>query len=300
MRIVALFSLATGVMLNLATGSLRTAENKLMRSLWRLLESGDVFLSDRGFSSYAELYLLGRRGVDCVSRRNQRRNPSTVIKRLGKNDHLVQWLKMKPCPKGFSKQQWRAIPKTMVVREIQVIVDLPGFRAKKISVVTTLLDPKVYPAQAIAQLYLWRWRVELFLRDIKITMAMDILRCKTPEMVEKEMWMRVIAYNLIRALMLEAAATHRVQVDRLSFKGTLATARHWAPALASSKMQQPTRSQLYRIMLAYIASDPVPLRPNRSEPRARKRRPKGYQLLGKPRNQFMEIAHRNRYRKGLS
>ena len=300
MRIVAVFSLATGVMLDLATGSLRTAENKLMRSLWRLLESGDVFLSDRGFSSYAELYLLGRRGVDCVSRRNQRRNPSTAIKRLGKNDHLVQWLKMKPCPKGFSKEQWSAIPETMVVREIEVIVDLPGFRAKKISVVTTLLDPKVYPAQAIAQLYLWRWRVELFLRDIKITMAMDILRCKTPQMVEKEMWMRVIAYNLIRALMLEAAAMHRVQVDRLSFKGTLTTARHWAPALANSKMQQPTHSQLYRIMLAYIASDPVPLRPNRSEPRARKRRPKGYQLLGKPRNQFKEITHRNRYRKGLS
>jgi len=269
-----------------------------MQSLWRLLQSGDVLLNDRGFSSYAELYLLAQRGVDCVSRRNQRRNPSTVIKRLGKNDHLVEWLKMIPCPKLLSKEQWSTIPETIVVREIEVIVDIPGFRTKKISVVTTLLDPKAFPAEAIARLYLWRWRVELFLRDIKITMAMDILRCKTPEMVHKEMWMRVIAYNLIRAVMLKASTTHRTQLDRLSFKGTLATVRHWAPALADSG--EPARSELYRIMLRYIASDLVPLRPHRIEPRARKRRPKGYQLLGSPRNQFKEIAHRNHYRKGLS
>jgi hypothetical protein len=298
MRIVALFSLATGVMLEMATGSLRTAENKLMRSLWRLLESDDVLLTDRAFSSYAELYLLAQRGVDCVSRRNQRRKPSTGIKRLGKNDYLVQWRKMKACPKGVSKEQWSAIPKTMVVREIEIIVEIPGFRTHKISVATTLLDPTLYPAEAIAQLYLWRWRVELFLRDIKITMGMDILRCKTPEMVQKELRMRVIAYNLIRALMLEASTTHHIPIDRLSFKGTLATVRHWAPALADSR--EPTRSNLHRIMLAYIATDLVPLRPYRTEPRAKKRRPKGYQLLGRPRNQFKEIAHRNRYRKALS
>lgn len=300
MRIVALFSLATGVMLDLATGSLRAPENKLMRSLWSVLEPRDVLLSDRGFSSYAELYLLGRRGVDCVSRRNQRRKPSTVIKRLGKNDHLVEWRKMKPCPKRLSKEQWRGIPETMIVREIEVIMDIPGFRTKKVSVVSTLLDPKAYPTDAIAQLYLWRWRVELFLRDIKITMAIDILRCKTPEMVEKELWMRVIAYNLIRAVMLEASTTHRVQLDRLSFKGTLATVRHWAPALAKSKMREPTPSELYPIMLGYIATDLVPHRPNRIEPRANKRRPKNYQLLRKPRNQFKETPHRNHYRKGLT
>jgi len=300
MRIVAVFSLATGVMLDLAKGSLRTPENNLMRSLWNLLKPRDVLLSDRAFSSYAELYLLALRGIDCVSRRNQRRKPSPVVKRLGKNDHLVEWQKMIPNPKWLSKEQWRAIPKTMVVREIDVIVDIPGFRTKKISVVTTLLDPKVYPAKAIAELYLWRWRVELFLRDIKITMAMDILRCKTPEMVEKELWMRVIAYNLIRAVMLEASITHRVQLDRLSFKGTLATVRHWAPALAKSKTGEPTRSELYLIMLRYIATDLVPHRPNRIEPRARKRRPKNYQLLKKQRTEFRETPHRNHYRKGLS
>ncbi len=300
MRIVAVFSLATGAMLDLATGSLRTGENKLMQSLWSLLKPRDVLLSDRGFSSYAELYLLSRRGVDCVSRRHQRRKPSPVIKQLGRNDHLVEWRKMKLCPKLLSKEQWRAIPETMVIREIEVVVDIPGFRTKKISVVTTLLDPKAYPANAIAQLYLWRWRVELFLRDIKITMAMDILRCKTPEMIQKEMWMRVIAYNLIRAVMLQASITHRTQLDRLSFKGTLATVRHWVPALAKTELTNAHRTDLYRIMLGYIASDPVPHRPNRIEPRAKKRRWKNYQLLRKPRNLFKETAHRSDYRKGLS
>jgi hypothetical protein len=128
-------------------------------------------------------------------------------------------------------------------------------------------------------------------------MGMDILRCKSPEMVVKELWMRVIAYNLIRAIMQESAILHGRSPVRLSFKGTLATVRQWAPVLSCAGFEE---SRLYGLMLAYIARDKVPARPNRTEPRARKRRPKGYQLLNRPRKLFHEIHHRSRYARSLS
>ena len=151
----------------------------------------------------------------------------------------------------------------------------------------------------LAELYRRRWRIELFLRDIKITMGMDILRCKTPALVQKEFTMHLIAYNLVRALMLEAAQQHAQDPLRLSLAGAIATIRQWAsvvPALRSARQ----RRDMLQACLGYIAQDVLPLRPDRVEPRARKRRPKNYQLLNKPRQQFKEIHHRNRYAKALS
>ncbi len=126
---------------------------------------------------------------------------------------------------------------------------------------------------------------------------MDILRCKTPRMIEKELWMHVIAYNLIRIIIQQAANTYRLSCECLSFKGTLSTIRQWAPLLSQPNMDEDTRDQLYKTMLYYIACDTVPYRPNRTEPRARKRRPKNYQLLNRPRRLFGEIHHRNKYKK---
>lgn len=191
-----------------------------------------------------------------------------------------------------------AIPERLTVRELTVHVDAPGFRTDTLVVVTTLLDAKAYPASAIAQLYRSRWAVELFLRHIKITMGMDILRCKTPAMVHKEVTMHLIAYNLVRALMLDAATAHAVHLERISLKGTIVTLRHWAPVLAQADAQ--LRHSLHCQMLHYIAADQVPLRPNRSEPRARKQRPKNYQLLNKSRKLFKDTPHRNRYQKTKS
>lgn len=131
-------------------------------------------------------------------------------------------------------------------------------------------------------------------------MSMNVLRCKTPEMVDKELHMRFIAYNLVRAIMLEAATSYAVHLERLSFKGTIATIRQWAPILAQAQSDHEGADSLYELMLYYIADDPVPHRPDRSEPRARKRRPKNYPLLNKPRDQFNEIPHRNRYKKSKS
>ena len=297
MHIVALFSLSGGLLLDMAKGTLRVHERTLFSRLWHLLEAGDVLLADRGFCAYGDFYLLMQRGIDSVMRNHQRRTVGLrQIKRFGKGDRLVHWFKMKPCPKGWSKEDWKAVPNTMPVREITVMIEESGFRTKKIVIATTLLDPKQYPKQAFAELYQRRWRVELYFRDIKTAMGMDILRCKTPDMVEKELYMHFIAYNLIRGLMLNAACSHTVSPDRLSFKGTAATARQWAPLIAMARDKEHHR-EMIQALLEAIARDPVPLRPNRIEPRAVKRRPKNYQRLTKPRRSFVESPHRNNYTK---
>lgn len=140
-----------------------------------------------------------------------------------------------------------------------------------------------------------RWMAELFLRDIKISLGMDVLRCKTPDMVEKELYMHVIAHNLICILLLQAAQTHALSPLRLSFKGTAATVCQWAPIMAAAP--KTVQKRMYAALLTAIARDPVPLRPNRTEPRARKRRPKNYQLLNAPRHTFKECPHTNNHRK---
>ena len=297
MKLVGLFCLATGALIDIAYGSLAVHEATLMRTLWPLLAAGDVLLADRGFCSFADFFLLAKMGVDCVMRKNARRKNSAVIKTLGPNDRIVEWRKAGVKPKWMDEQTWRELPESMMVREVKVNVDVPGFRTQVVWVVTTLLDHKKYSAADLAGLYRRRWRVEICFRDIKIAMGMDVLRCKTPAMVEKELWMRVIAYNLIRGLMVEAAREHGANPERLSFKGTVAALRQWSPLLAQTATGSEERSLLYAALLHYISRDKVPLRPNRVEPRARKRRPKNYQLLNKPRREFKEIMHRNKYRR---
>lgn len=297
MRIVAVFSLATGALMALAKDCLAVHERTLFRRLWDVFEPGDVALADRGFCSYADFYCLLKRGVDCVMRNNQSRTVGiTCVKKLNKNDRIIEWIKTSVCPKWLNYEEWRAIPDRITVREITVHVDVPGFRTEKIVIVTTLLDSNIYTAEDFANLYLRRWRAELYLRDIKTTMGMDILKCKTSQMVVKELWMHVVAYNLMRALMQEATKTHNVPHDRISFKGTVSTVRTWANTLARPCLNFKKRRKLYELMLSYIAMDTIPFRPNRSEPRARKRRPKNYQLLNKSRHTFNEIKHRNRYK----
>jgi hypothetical protein len=162
--------------------------------------------------------------------------------------------------------------------------------------VTTLLDPQKYPAQEIAQLYVRRWKIELWFRDIKTSMGMEVLRCKSPKMLHKELEMFFIAYNLLRCLMAQAGATNDVPLDRLSFKRTVDSVRQFSLAVAQARSKNKQR-QLIMELLEGIARDPVPHRPDRREPRAVKRRPKAFPLLNKPRAEFREkeIFHRNRY-----
>ena len=185
----------------------------------------------------------------------------------------------------MTPEQWDALPKRLCVRELTIIVDVPGFRSKTIVVATSLLDRRAFPPQSFAALYRQRWYAELFLRDIKITLGMDVLRCKTPERVEKELLMHLIAYNLLRAVMLRAAARRSTSSLRLSFKTALATLRQWEPVLACTH-DADQRARLIQEMLRYLERATIPNRPDRFEPRARKRRPKAYPLLVKPRQQY--------------
>ena len=297
MRIVALFSLATGAMIDLAHGALDVHERTLLRRLWPGLEAGDVLLADRGFCGFAEFFLLSQRGVDCVMRKNQRRKNASVIKRFNRNDRIVEWRKSGVCPKWLDRKIWDAMPESMAVREVTVNVQEPGFRTETIFVSTTLRDRRAYPQNEISRLYWRRWKVELFLRDIKITMGMDVLRCKTPAMVEKEIWIHIIAYNLVRALMTQAAVTQKTNPEMISFKGAVSILRQWAPVMSRPGLDSAEEEALYLKMLYYLGRDLLLQRPGRVEPRARKRRPKNYQLLNKPRGEFREILHRNKYKK---
>jgi hypothetical protein len=299
-RLVAAFSLVTGAMLEMAWGALGVGERTLLHRIWDRFRAGDVALADRGFCGYADFWVLMQRGIDCVMRKNASRSKGVLhFRRLGKQDRIVLWIKTKVWVKWMDKGAWAAMPETLAVREIAFAVDVPGFRTKTITVATTLLDEKAYPKEAFADLYRRRWLAELFLRDIKISMGMDVLRCRTPEMVDKEIRMHLIAYNLIRGLMFQAAITHGVPPFRISFKGTTSTLRQWMPFAALVVGETEAKAMLC-IIIQCSARDLVPDRPNRIEPRALKRRKKNYQLLNKHRSEFKEIAHRSRYKRSLS
>lgn len=299
MRVVVLFSLATGVLIDLAEGSLRLQERTLLRRLRSHLLRGDVLLADRGFCGFADYWALLQLGVHSVTRQHQRLKFGVGLRRvqrLHRNDWLVEWRRSPVPSQGYDRAGWAALPETLTVRQITVRVAIPGFRTEVYWLLTTLVDPKAYPARAFAELYRRRWAAELFLRDIKITLAMNPLRCKTPALIRKELLMHQIAYNLVRAVMIDAARTAHVAINRVSFKAAVTTIRQWTPQLARIRPAK-RRNPLYRRLLSALARDLLPKRPNRVEPRALKRRPKEYQRLNKPRHLFQEIHHRNRYHK---
>lgn len=299
MRLVVIFSLATGAILRLARGALSQGERTLFQSLQIILQPAEVLLADRGFCSFAEVYTLMQRGVDAVLRNHQRRLVGVrCLKKLGPGDRWVQWTNSAKVPPTWMKMEiWRQMPETLKLREITYTVPVAGFRSRSIVLATTLIDHKRFPTEVFIDLYRRRWQAELFLQDIKISLHMDVLRCKTPDMIHKELWMHIIAYNLIRSLMWTAARQHRVSLYSISFKSSLAMARQWAPWMASSDPTSTRITKMHRIFLHYLAQQLIPRRPNRLEPRARKRRPKPYPLLTAPRRKFKEILHRNRYSK---
>jgi hypothetical protein len=216
-------------------------------------------------------------------------------KRFARNDGLFEWRKARQPSGILSPAQWRAIPQQVVVRIIRFDAVVRR-KKKRITLVTTLLDPKLYPAEKLIALYARRWNLELALRHLKTTMGMELLRCQTPDMAEKELLIYLIAYNLIRCLMAEAVALADVEMQRLSFKGTIDALRQFTLAIEREPAKR-RRRRLWNRLLATLALDLVPLRPGRNEPRAIKRRPKAYQLLNKPRHVFREVPHRSRYRK---
>jgi len=178
------------------------------------------------------------------------------------------------------------------MRNVRFPIVIAGYRTEHITLVTSLLNTVLYTDQALADLYLRRWRVEFYYRDIKCSPGLDALRRNTPNMVEKEIWMQAIAYNMVRAIMLEAAIIHDVNIDRPSLKGTVDTQLSWTPLLPTGKPRK-TKQFIHEILLV-IASDSFPLIPKRSEHRVKKRRPKSYQLLTKPRHLMTVSASRKK------
>jgi len=300
MRIVAMFSLATGIMLACRKSSLQNHEVIPWQDMWDCYQEGDVVLADRAYCSFAAYWILSKRNVDCVMRLHQARKENKIVEKYNKNDYLVRWQKgnLSSKPKWMSSEQWEEMPEQITVRYVKIEVDVPGFRTKSLTVATTLLDKDKYPARQLAELYRRRWMAELFLRDIKTTMRMEILRCKTPHMIHKELSIFLIAYNLIRSLIWQAAMLKGIDPYKISFKAAIDTIRHWATIIAMIE-EDHKKKKTIEVLIETIAAGKIKTRKKiRREPRAIKRRPNSnYQLLTKPRNQFIEIHHRHCYRR---
>jgi Transposase DDE domain len=293
-RIAAVFSLACGAVLGLAICRFQgkgQSELGLLRQLWDLFAAGDVMLADRYLCSWFELAVLRSRGVDFVSRLHQgRRTDFRRGKRLGPNDHIVVWPKPRR-PDWMDQATYDALPAELTVREVRLDVRMAGFRPRQIVVVTSLVDAEEFSAAELTGLYRQRWHAEVDLKSLKATMQMDVLRCLTPELVRKEIWIHVLAYNLVRTIMAQAAIRGNVLPRQLSFKAALHALLAFQPHLEHASPHSLTG--LYRNLLDAILPHAVANRPNRFEPRARKRRPKPYPLLMLPRPQARAAMRRN-------
>jgi Transposase DDE domain len=286
-RLLALFHAGTGLLLEVAAAPLRSHEMSGIAGILPLLTAGDVLVADRGFCSFAHLALLLGRGVHAVFRLHQKQivdftpgrphaEPgrkrgvkgmprSRWIRACGLRDQVVEYFKPAERPDWMSAAEYGALPESILVRELRYRIEAPGFRTREVTLVTTLLDEAAYPADALAELYGTRWRVEEHLKALKQTMKMDVLKCMTVDGVLKELTMYALAYNLVRLAMCEAAGRQDVVPDRVSFIDAL---RWLRGAEAGEEMPELVVN---------------PLRPGRSEPRCKKRRPKQYDLMRAPR-----------------
>jgi hypothetical protein len=298
MKFVTLMSLTSGAILHVLLSSLHHHDLHLLRRLWNQCKKGDILLGDRAFGEYTTLAGLPPQGVDVVARLHQARKVDfRKARRLSRNDGLFVWHKGVQQSEILSAAQWALLPAEITVRIIRFTATLRGFRSRRVTLVTTLLDPKLYPAQELIALYLRRWRIELCLRDLKTTMGMEQLRCKTPDMAEKELLAYLVAHNLVRCVIAQAVARYSMDLERVSFKGSVDALRQYSNALVQARHRK-MRRQLWEDLLINLVRDLVRYRPKRTEPRAVKRRPKPYPLLNQPRRKFVEISHRSRYWKG--
>lgn len=285
-RMVVLFSLATAMLTGMDLGPYagkETGETALLRQLFHRLRPGDVVLADRYYCSYFMIALLIELGVDVVFRLHQGRTTDFRYgDRLGRGDHVAIWLRPAR-PEWMDQETYERMPPTLRVREVRVQVHQPGFRVDSFVVVTTLTDADEYTPDDLAELYHQRWLVELDIRTIKISLGMDVLRCKTAEMVRREIWTCLLAYNLIRKAMLQAAVQAGRCPRQLSFTAAMQKiAAAWGTIVVCN---DGTALSLIEVHLSDMATHQVGDRPDRVEPRKVKRRPKPHPLLMTPRQQ---------------
>jgi hypothetical protein len=238
-------------------------------------------LGDRVFASFFGILGLSERGLDGLFRMHQaRKYDFRRGRRLGVEDHVVVWTKPAR-PDWMDEATYRRMPAELRVRELRFKVVQPGFRVNELVLVTTMVDEDPYSKEGLADLFLERWNIELDFRSIKCALNMDILRCQSPEMVRKEIWMHLLAYNLIRGVIAQAARAHGRAPRRVSFTGAWQTMKAFHDALVGASPAE--RERLVAVMLKAIAGHRVGDRPGRVEPRATKRRPKKLRYLNEPR-----------------
>lgn len=288
-RVGAVFSLACGAVLDLATAKYAgkgQGEVTLLRRLAHVFSRGDVLLADCLMCNWRTLYEFQERGVHVVTRLNRalRKADFRKGKRLGKDDHLVQW--SKPHIRDVSRKAQQEMPRQLTVREARVHIKQPGFRTKVIILVTTLLNPVQYTKEELVELYRQRWHNELDIRSLKTVMQMECLSCKTPELVQKEIWTHILAYNLTRTIMAEAAIQNDILPRTISFKGTLQTLEAYQSLISLIAARNTAlRLELHQQVLEAIVAHRVADRPNRIEPRRLKRKYNRFRPLSVPRDE---------------
>lgn len=285
-RVVVLMSLATAMVKGMAMAPYagkETGESALLRGLLAWFEPGAVLVADSYYCSYFMIALLLELGIDFVARLHHRRDADIEHgRRLGQGDHLVTWTRPKR-PEWMDEETYQRMPATLQVRALEVDVNQAGFRVEEFIAITTLTDVRTYTKDDVAELYHQRWLVELDIRTLKTTLGMDVLRCKTPDMIEKEIWTCLLAYNLIRQTMLQSALLHERSPRQMSFTAAMQKiAASWA---ILALCDQDTLVVMVTVHLEHLPAHQVGHRPNRVEPRAVKRRPKPHKLLTKPRKQ---------------
>ena len=295
-KIVVLFSYATGSVVGVIIDVFKTHDIKLARKLTDYLDPGDILLGDRAFCSYIDIYFWKNKGIDSVMRLHQgrlqkgKKKPKYTVeppfkkkKKTRKCPHyrLIVWEKPKRKPQDISRKDFDSLPKDLVLREVHCYICIPGFRTKEIIVVTTLLDAIEYPSSDILDLYDSRWQAEVNLRNIKTTLGMDILSCQTPEMVRKEIYVYLLAYNLLRSIMYDAGDTFDCKPIRLSLQATRQPLNNFSIKWVDQTMIKANK--IYKTMLEKVADSHEKRRVGRVEPRVRKRRPKAYPLMQEPR-----------------
>jgi Transposase DDE domain len=290
-HLMALCDAKRGYLLEATAQPLFTSDLSQVAGIHARLEPGDVLVGDRIFGTYAHLAMCHKQHIHGLFRAHQQtivdfrpgrphnapghtpvkgRPRSRWLKRLGPQDQLVEYYKPEECPEWMTPQQYATLPESILVRELRYRVNCPGYRTREVTLVTTLLDPKEYPAEELAQLYGLRWQVEVNLRHLKETMKMDVLRCETVEGVQKELAMFAVIYNLVRRVMEVAGRRQGVEANRISF----VDAWRW--------LQQARPGEALPELVVN------PYRPGRVQPRVKKRRPKKYKLMTRPRAELLK------------
>ena len=297
MKVLALFSLASGALRAVATGSWREHELRVFKRLVDSLLPGQILVGDRAFGQFLIAVWLQEKSVDLVARlatHVRHVDFRRANRRLDRNDALFTWKKRSIASVLVSPEQWLRFPAELTVRIIRAKVCKAGFRTRELTLVTTLIDPVKYPRREILEAYALRWRMELCFDDLKTSLGMEMLHCRSSQMAQKELLIFLTAYNLIRWLMIQATPHGNVRFDQLSFKGTLDAFRQSSHALAragTSRNRRTVRDRIWRQFLVTLCRDQIPNRPGRREPRAVKK-PKKYESLRKARHLFVERPSR--------